>query len=201
MEVTERFGKQFVDNVDTLLIYRGTNVPQKSKYPYRSKLMELLTKRSIVRYISMTLDVSGFDEFEKNLWDELKSEASKEPIVYKNPTGVFVNGDKIDTVKIFTDDPEKIYGILKNGEYTKVDEFLVKKEVIEHSPEWYIRGVENYRYVDVYYPGGTSEHWHTRASNDGLERYYGMTYIPDLLWCYTPLYDQALKRTRSDDDL
>jgi hypothetical protein len=193
MKVEKIFGKKFIKSVRLLI---DLNYGHMRDLDFTLK--SLLTKRGIVRYLSELINPETFGGLEGHLWDKLVKEADKDMLVVSNLTGTYINGVRTDVTKIFTDDPEKIFNIVKSGAHISLDEFLVKVDTKTHNSEWSIVEVDSRHHLDMYTTGGTSTYWDTRVSGYESERYYGMTHIPGLLWCYTPLYDQALNRVRQE---
>jgi hypothetical protein len=197
MEAEEKFGVQFTRDVMELLNYSNFNTDTSNEYLYSFNLIKLKTKRGIIRYMREVLDFTKIQDSDRVIWEKIEAEADNDPFVYDDRTGVFVNKVKINTSKIFTDDVDKIYGILKDAEYTEIDEFLVKVRDVHYDAEWTSVHACGQYHLDVYCPGGTSSYWKSAGEDElrsDVNRYYGMTYIPDLLWCFTPLYDQAVER-------
>jgi hypothetical protein len=189
MKVEKMFGKKFVNSVRLLIKLNYGSMKELD-----STLKSLLTKRSIIRYLSELVDHETFCGLEEHLWEELVREADKDPLVINNPTGTYINGVYTDITKIFSDDPEKILSIVKSKTYTSLDEFLVKVDTKRYNSEWSTIAVDSRHHLDMFTAGGTSVYWETGHVGSESERYYGMTHIPELLWCYTPLYDEAVNR-------
>jgi hypothetical protein len=194
VEAEEVFGDRFVHKANYLINYSGTNPDKSYEYLQTSDLVKLKTKRGVMRYILETLDFLKFNDYHKKLWRYIVDEANRTPFTYENPNGIFVDGIRVDTTRIFTDDVEKIYRIIRNSSHERIDELLIRADVRINSAKWRIETVDDHHHIDVYSPGGTSTYWVSSESDDKTERHYGMTYIPNLLWCYTTLYDEAVAR-------
>jgi hypothetical protein len=194
--VREKFGKRFVGHVEIIANFSGRSEDENIE-DLAATLTSLKTKRGVVRYLENLLDKSKFNDLDRDLWNEIVTEADKDPYTYENTTGVFVNDVRVDSSKLFTDNIEEIYDILKNAEYTEIDEFLVRVGCRHEYPEWVIIEVDSNNHLDVYRPGGTRVDWETLRSDvewGATDRHYGMVYIPNMLWCFAPLYDQAVER-------
>jgi hypothetical protein len=194
LDAKKRYGKKFVESAEFLIRNHTKANCIIKNCDIEDKLLSLFTRRGVVRYLNETLDIDNFDDFEKAVLElEIIKVASRDPMEISIPAGVFINGKRVDTSDIFTDNVSKVLKILVNSEYEEINKFLVKKEIRNLSPEWGFVRVGEQNYMDIYNPGGTIERWGTTKDSDKIDRHYGMTYIPNLLWCYTPLYDEAVK--------
>lgn len=160
------------------------------------ELLGKLTKRSIVRFVDEKKGTRYLTGFEHSLYDKLKKKAEKNPILYENKSGMYINGRYVDTSDIYTQDPDKIL--------RATDEYNTYRQLCKRTDTqallgggWSITEIDTMHYIDCYHGGGERVDWvgvKNGTQYSAEESYDWMVYIPEKLWCSAVQYNEAIEK-------